>query len=109
VSVRALAPPPEVARLLIGGAHALPEARIELGGGAFAGASIHLAAAAGGVEVRVVAATEAARAALATLLDRVGLQLRARGIVMRSGAPLDAGSRHRQRDARAAGEAGEKR
>jgi hypothetical protein len=100
VSVRAVAPPPEVARLLVGRAPAGAEARIELGGGPFAGASIHLAVAGGGVEVRVVAGTELARAALGTLIDRVGLHLRARGIVMRTGASSEMGSRNRQRDGR---------
>jgi hypothetical protein len=96
VSVRAVAPRAEVARLLVGQLRAAPEARVELRGGIFAGTSIHLVAGAGGVEVRLGAPTEAARLALASVIDRVGLHLRSRGIVMR---PADAGSR-RQRDER---------
>jgi hypothetical protein len=99
VSVRAPAPAPEIARLLIKPAHAAPEARIELGG-LFAGSSIHLVTAPGGVEVRLGAPNEAARLALASMIDRVGLYLRSRGIVMRPGASLDTGSRQRQRDRR---------
>jgi hypothetical protein len=100
MSVRAAAPAPEVARLLVGQAHGTREARIELAGGIFAGASIHLVTAPGGVEARFGASTEAARAALASVLDRVGHHLRSRGIVMRPGAPLDTGSRQKQRDGR---------
>jgi hypothetical protein len=99
ISVRATAPAPEVARLLVGQAHAR-EARIELSGGVFAGSSIHLVAAPGGVEARLGAPNEAARLALASVLDRVGHHLRSRGIVMRPGAPLDTGSRQRRRDGR---------
>jgi hypothetical protein len=99
VSVRAVAPAPQIARLLIGQAHASREARIELGG-RFAGSSIHVVTAPGGVEVRLGAPTEAARLALASVIDRVGLHLRSRGIVMRSGASLETGSRQRQRDGR---------
>jgi hypothetical protein len=101
VSVRAAAPAAEVARVLVGQAHAAREARIELGGGLFAGSTIHLAAAAGGgLEVRLGAPTEAVRLALASALDRVGHHLRSRGIVMRPGAPLDTGSRQSRRDGR---------
>jgi hypothetical protein len=100
VSVRAAPPAAEVARVLLGEAHAAREARIELGGGVFAGSAIHLVTASGGVEVRVGAMTEAARLALVTALDRVGLHLRSRGIVMRPGAPLDTGSRQSRRDGR---------
>jgi hypothetical protein len=99
ISVRAAAPRAEVARLLVGPARVAPEARVELRGGVFAGTSIHLVAGAGGVEVRLGAPTEAARLALASVIDRVGLHLRSRGIVMRPGAPADTGSR-RQRDNR---------
>ncbi len=99
ISVRAVAPRAEVARLLVGQARAAPEARVELRGGVFAGTSIHLVAGVGGVEVRLGAPTEAARLALASVIDRVGLHLRSRGIVMRPGAPADTGSR-RQRDDR---------
>jgi hypothetical protein len=101
VSVRAVAPATEVARVLVGQAHAAREARIELGGGFLAGSTIHLTAAAGGgVEVRLGSPTEAARLALASALDRVGLHLRSRGIVMRPGAPLDTGSRQGRREGR---------
>jgi len=91
---------PQVVRLLVGQAQAAREARIELGGGIFAGSSIHLVMAPGGVEARLGASTEAARAALASVLDRVGHHLRTRGIVMRPGASLDTGSRQRHRDGR---------
>ncbi|HVU51523.1 MAG TPA: hypothetical protein VHL80_12600 [Polyangia bacterium] len=91
---------PEIARLLVGQSHGVGEARIQLAGGIFAGASIHLVTAPGGLEARLGAPTEAARAALASVLDRVGHHLRSRGIVMRPGAPLDTGSRQRQRDGR---------
>jgi hypothetical protein len=100
VSVRAVSAPVEVARVLIGQAHTAREARIELGGGLFAGSTIHVVTALGGVEVRLGASTEAARLALASALDRVGLHLRSRGIVMRPGAPLDTGSRQSRRDGR---------
>jgi hypothetical protein len=100
LAIPAVAPRPEVARLLIAQAHAVPEARIELRGGLLAGASIHLVSAPGGVEVRLGAPTEAARVALAGMIDRVGLHLRSRGIVIRPGAPLDTGSRQSQRDER---------
>jgi hypothetical protein len=99
ISVRAV-PRPEVARLLIGQAQAASQARIELAGGVFAGSSIHLVAARGGVEARLDAPNEAARAALAGVLDRVGHQLRSRGIVLRPGANLDIGSRPRRHDGR---------
>jgi len=100
VSVRALAPRPEVARVLVGQAQRAQEAHVELRGGVFAGTSIHLVAGAGEVEVRLSAPTEAARLALAGVIDRVGLQLRSRGIVVRPGASADTGSRQRQRDNR---------
>jgi len=99
-SVRGVSAPVEVTRLLVGHARAAREARIELGGGALAGASIHLVATPSGVEARVSAPNEAARFALAGVLDRVGLHLRSRGIVMRPGASLDTGSRQSQRDGR---------
>ncbi|HEV3031807.1 MAG TPA: hypothetical protein VG319_09195 [Polyangia bacterium] len=101
ISVRAVAPRPEVARLLVGQPRAAPEARVELRGGVFVGTSIpiHLVAGARGVELRLGAPTEAARLALASVIDRVGLHLRSRGIVMRPGASSDTGPR-RQRDDR---------
>lgn len=103
VSVRAVAPRPEVARVLVGQAHAAQEARIELRGGLLAGASIRLVTTANGVEARLGAPTEAARLALASVIDRVGLHLRSRGIVMRPGAPLETGSRQSERDQRQKG------
>jgi hypothetical protein len=103
VSVRAVAPRPEISRLLVGQAHAAQEARIELRGGVFAGTSIQLSTTASGVEVRLGAPTEAARLALASVVDRVGLHLRSRGIVIRTGAPLDTGSRQNRRDQREQG------
>ena len=96
--MRAVAPRPELARLLIGQAHAAHEARIELGGGVLAGTSIHLVSGPGGVEVRLGAPTEAARLALASVIDRVGQRLRSRGIVIKSGAALETGSRQSGRD-----------
>lgn len=99
-SVRAAAPRPEIARVLVAPSQASPQARIELRGGLFAGTSIHVVMAPGGVEVRLGAPTEAARLALASVIDRVGHHLRARGIVMRPGAPLDSGSRQREREGR---------
>ncbi len=98
--MRAVAPRPEIARLLIGQAHTAHEARIELGGGVLAGTSIHLVSAPGGVEVRLGAPTEAARLALASVMDRVGHRLRSRGIVIKAGAALDTGARQSQRDGR---------
>jgi hypothetical protein len=103
VSVRAVAPRPEVARVLVGQAHAAQEARIELRGGLLAGSSIRLVTTANGVEARLGAPTEAARLALTSVIDRVGLHLRSRGIVMRPGAPLDTGSRQSERDQRQKG------
>jgi hypothetical protein len=100
ISVRAAAPRPEIARLLVAPPHAPPEARIELRGGLFAGTSIHVVTAPGGVEVRLGAPTEAARLALASVIDRVGHHLRSRGIVMRPGASLDSGSRQQEREGR---------
>jgi hypothetical protein len=100
VSVRAATAPAEVTRLLVGQGQAAREARIQLGGGPLAGSSIHLTVTPAGVEARVGAPTEAARLALAGVLDRVGLHLRSRGIVMRPGASLDTGSRHDQRGGR---------
>jgi hypothetical protein len=91
----------EIARLLVSDARATArEARVELGGGMFAGAAIHLVSGAGGIEARLAAPTEAARAALAGVMDRVGLHLRSRGIVLKAGAPLDTGSRQSPREGR---------
>jgi hypothetical protein len=105
VSVRAVAPAAEVARVLVGQAQAAREARIELGGGLacglFVGSTLHLTAVAGGgVEVRLRARPRRGGRRLASALDRVGLHLQSRGIVMRPGAPLDTGSRQSRREGR---------
>ena len=100
VSVRAAAPRPEISRLLVAPPHAPPEARIELRGGIFAGAAIRIVPAPGGVEVRLGAPTEAARAALEGAIDRARHRLGSRGIVMRPGASLDSGSRQNERERR---------
>jgi hypothetical protein len=99
VSVRAVASPPSISRLLVGHGQVTKEARIELGG-PLAGATIHLATGASGIEVRVGAPNDAARAALAHVIDRARLRLGSRGIVVRPGAPLETGSRHSQHERR---------
>jgi hypothetical protein len=100
IAVRAAAPRAEIGRLLVSDAPGAREARIDLRGGALGGASIHLAAAGGCIEVRLGAPTDAARIALAAVIDRASLQLRSRGIVVRPGASLDTGARKNPRDGR---------
>jgi hypothetical protein len=99
ISVRAIAPQPSISRVLVGHAQSVREARIELGG-PLAGSAIHVATGPGGIEVRVAAPNEVARAALAAVIDRARLRLGSRGIVVRPGAPLQSGSRHSQRERR---------
>jgi hypothetical protein len=89
--------PPPVARILLGQGPWAREARLELRGGVLGGTAIHLVSRVGGVEVRLDAASEPARVALAAVIDRVGLQLRSRGIVMRAGRALESGSKERGR------------
>lgn len=99
ISVRAIAPQPSISRVLVAHAQSAKEARIELGG-PLAGSAIHVATGPSGIEVRVAAPNEVARAALAEVIDRARLRLGSRGIVVRPGAPLQSGSRHSQRERR---------
>jgi hypothetical protein len=99
ISVRAIAPQPSVSRVLVGHVESAKEARIELGG-PLAGSAIHVSTGSAGIEVRVAAPNEVARAALAAVIDRARLRLGSRGIVVRPGAPLQSGSRQSQRERR---------
>jgi hypothetical protein len=82
-----------LAGLYLGQGAASREARLEFRGGALGGTTLHLVSGAGGVEVRAGAPTDSARQALAQVIDRVGLRLRSRGIVVRAGRDLDSGAR----------------
>ena len=82
-----------IARVLVGQGASVREARLELRGGVLGGAAIHLVSGAGGLEVRLGAPSEPARVALAAMIDRVGQELRSRGIVMRAGRDLERGSK----------------
>jgi hypothetical protein len=98
-SVRSVAARPEIARVLVGQERTAPEARIELRGGALSGASIHLVAGPGGrLEARLGVPTEAARVALAALLDRARHSLGSRGIVLREAASMNPGSKRQERE-----------
>jgi hypothetical protein len=94
---RAVGPAPSIARVLVGQGPCAREARIEFRGGALGGASIHLVSGADGLEVRLGASSDPARQALAQLIDRVGLHLRSRGIVVRAGQGLQTGTKDRGR------------
>jgi hypothetical protein len=83
--------------LLVAQASAAREARIDLSGGSFAGASIHVASRPDGIEIRIGAPSDLTRETLSRLVDHVGLRLRSRGIVVRTGRSLDARSRDRER------------
>jgi hypothetical protein len=89
---------PAIARVLLGQGAAAHEARLELRGGAFGGAAIHLVSGAAGLEVRLGAPSEPARQALAQVIDQVGLRLRSRGIVLRAGRALESGTKEGGRD-----------
>jgi hypothetical protein len=84
---------PAIARVLLGQGPSVNEARLELRGGVLGGAAIHLVSGTEGVEVRLGAASEPARQVLAQMIDRVGLRLRSRGIVMRAGQALESGTK----------------
>lgn len=86
------------ARVLVGQGTAAHEARIDLRGGALAGTSIHVSSRADGIEVRIGAGTDETRETLARLVDHVGLRLRSRGIVMRTGRALETRARDRERE-----------
>jgi hypothetical protein len=92
------------ARILVAEGHGASEARIELRGGALAGASIHLVTDAAGIHVRLAAPTDAAQRVLAAAIDRARLHLRARGIVVRAERVVEMGTTEGR--GRAAGDRG---
>jgi hypothetical protein len=94
-AITGIAPP----RVLLAESKTVPEARIELRGGALAGASINVAADPSGIVLRLSAPTEAAHRALSVAVDRARLLLGTRGIVVRAERVVEAGVKQERRRA----------
>jgi hypothetical protein len=94
----AVAPPPAVDRVLIGGCGDSAEARIHIGSGALAGTEIRLHTPPGGgvVEAQLLTRMDGSRQTLSVVMDEIAARLRGKGIALH----VKRGQAGRERDER---------